>query len=217
MSARLYSEVVSGNGSSSSSEIEEPSETLGMVNWLEEYQTEDEHVALQKAINLSKVIFRTSSWPTWLGGNCQWKELQIYSHFKLLIKVFSQTLYTSFLFHISVRKKRAIHRPIHNWFNSITWEEQKRKERGIQWQCTDFERLDFNLLPFCFALISCLLIFCVRRRRTLPNRDVTWRLDAMWIRDFRLYVAFASFSCGDVVERTRVCGITVHSAASDRL
>ena len=61
MSARLYSEVVSGNGSSSSSKIEErPSKTLGMVNWLEEYQTEDEHVALQKAINLSKVIFRTS-------------------------------------------------------------------------------------------------------------------------------------------------------------
>ena len=56
----MYSKVVSGNGSSSSSEIEEPSKTLGMVNWLEEYQTEDEHVALQKAINLSKVIFRTS-------------------------------------------------------------------------------------------------------------------------------------------------------------
>ena len=29
--------------------------------------------------------------------------------------------------------------------------------------------------------------------------------------------AFASLSCGDLVERTRVCGITVHSAASDRL
>ena len=34
---------------------------------------------------------------------------------------------------------------------------------------------------------------------------------------FSVYVAFASLSCGDLVERTRVCGITVHSAASDRL
>ena len=34
---------------------------------------------------------------------------------------------------------------------------------------------------------------------------------------FSMYVAFASFSCGDLLERTRVCGITVHSAASDRL
>ena len=34
---------------------------------------------------------------------------------------------------------------------------------------------------------------------------------------FSVFVAFASLSCGDLVERTRVCGITVHSAASDRL
>ena len=34
---------------------------------------------------------------------------------------------------------------------------------------------------------------------------------------FSVYVAFASLSCGDLVERTRVCGITVYSAASDRL
>ena len=56
---------------------------------------------------------------------------------------------------------------------------------------------------------------CVRRRRTLPNRHVT---AGCYVNSrSSVYVAFASLSCGDLVERTRVCGITVHSAASDRL
>ena len=57
---------------------------------------------------------------------------------------------------------------------------------------------------------------CVWRRRTLPNRHVT---AGCYVNSrFSVYVAFASLSCGDLVERTHVCGgITVHSAASDRL
>ena len=70
-------------------------------------------------------------------------------------------------------------------------------------------------------------INCVRRRRTLPNRHVTagCYVNSRFsvyvafasLSCVSVYVAFASLSCGDLVERTRVCGITVHSAASDRL
>ena len=40
--------------------------------------------------------------------------------------------------------------------------------------------------------------------------------DVVSLSCFSVYVAFSPLSCGDLVERTRVCGITVHSAASDR-
>ena len=79
-----------------------------------------------------------------------------------------------------------------------------------------------TLLP-----LSLLCIYCVRRRRTLPNRHVTagcyvnsrfsMYVAFASLSCFLVYVAFASLSCGDLVQRTRVCGITVHSAASDRL
>ena len=55
MSARLYSEVVSGSESSGD---ERPSTSrYCLFNWMKTYQTENEDVALQKAIDLSKVIY----------------------------------------------------------------------------------------------------------------------------------------------------------------
>ena len=58
MSTRLYSDVVSG-GSGSELENFEPqkrSRSGGLVSWLTEYQTENEEVALNKALEISKVI-----------------------------------------------------------------------------------------------------------------------------------------------------------------
>lgn len=59
MSKRLYSEVVV-KGSSSEDESERLSLDIpkpkGLVNWLERYQVEEEHVALKKALDLSKVM-----------------------------------------------------------------------------------------------------------------------------------------------------------------
>ena len=54
MAKRLYSEVVSG--SESSDDERRDSASYPQLHWLEMYQTEDEDAALQKAINLSKLI-----------------------------------------------------------------------------------------------------------------------------------------------------------------
>jgi hypothetical protein len=51
MAKRLYSEVVSGDESDRESSF--TASTKSMVNWLKDYQ-EDEHIALEKALNLSK-------------------------------------------------------------------------------------------------------------------------------------------------------------------
>ena len=56
---QLYSEVASSSGNDTNRSM---SPTLsaklakhGLVNWLKDYQEEDEHVTLEKAIYLSKV------------------------------------------------------------------------------------------------------------------------------------------------------------------
>jgi cell division inhibitor SulA len=51
MAKRLYSEVVSGDESNQESSF--TASTKSIVNWLKDYQ-EDEHIALEKALNLSK-------------------------------------------------------------------------------------------------------------------------------------------------------------------
>jgi hypothetical protein len=52
MANRLYSEVVSGDESDRESSF--TASPKSMVNWLKDYQEEDEHIALEKALNLSK-------------------------------------------------------------------------------------------------------------------------------------------------------------------
>ena len=60
MSKRLYSDVVKANSSKDAASERlplDPPEAGSIVNWLTEYQVEEEHVALQKALDLSKVRF----------------------------------------------------------------------------------------------------------------------------------------------------------------
>ena len=57
MSKQLYSEVVKGSSSEEELEMCQTSKTDSIVNWLREYQTDEEDVALEKALALSKVRF----------------------------------------------------------------------------------------------------------------------------------------------------------------
>ena len=57
MSKQLYSEVVKGSSSEEELEMCQTSKTGSIVNWLGEYQTDEEDVALEKALALSKVRF----------------------------------------------------------------------------------------------------------------------------------------------------------------
>ena len=57
MSKQLYSEVVKGSSSEEELEMCQTSKTGSIVNWLREYQTDEEDVALEKALALSKVCF----------------------------------------------------------------------------------------------------------------------------------------------------------------
>ena len=57
MSKQLYSEVVKGSSSEEELEMSKTSKSESIVNWLHEYQTDEEDVALEKALNLSKVRF----------------------------------------------------------------------------------------------------------------------------------------------------------------
>ena len=57
MSKQLYSEVVKGSSSEEELEMCQTSKTGPIVNWLREYQTDEEDVALEKALALSKVRF----------------------------------------------------------------------------------------------------------------------------------------------------------------
>ncbi len=57
MSKRLYSEVLSGSSSEEDFEITKTSKPVSIVNWLNEYQIDEEDVALEKALGLSKVSF----------------------------------------------------------------------------------------------------------------------------------------------------------------
>ena len=57
MSKQLYSEVVKGSSSEEELEMCKTSKTGSIVNWLREYQTDEEDVALEKALTLSKVCF----------------------------------------------------------------------------------------------------------------------------------------------------------------
>ena len=57
MSKQLYSEVVKGSSSGEELEICQTSKTGSIVNWLREYQTDEEDVALEKALASSKVRF----------------------------------------------------------------------------------------------------------------------------------------------------------------
>ena len=57
MSKQLYSEVVKGSSSEEELEMCQTSKTGSIVNWLREYQTDEEDVALEKALALSKVRF----------------------------------------------------------------------------------------------------------------------------------------------------------------
>lgn len=58
MAKRLYSSVVKGSSSEEESERISQALPMSMVyNWLECYQKEDEHISLQKALNLSKVCY----------------------------------------------------------------------------------------------------------------------------------------------------------------
>ena len=57
MSKQLYSEVVKGSSSEEELEICQTSKTGSIVNWLREYQTDEEDVALEEALALSKVRF----------------------------------------------------------------------------------------------------------------------------------------------------------------
>ena len=57
MSKQLYSEVVKGSSSEEELEMSKTSKSGSIVNWLHEYQTDEEDVALEKALNLSKVRF----------------------------------------------------------------------------------------------------------------------------------------------------------------
>lgn len=60
MSKRLYSEVVSkGSSSEDDSEMRTPKSGC-LVNWLREYQDDEEQVALEKALELSRVRFVTA-------------------------------------------------------------------------------------------------------------------------------------------------------------
>lgn len=56
---RLYSEVASSSGNetdrSMSPTVSAKLAKHGLVNWLKDYQEEDEHVALKKTLYLSKV------------------------------------------------------------------------------------------------------------------------------------------------------------------
>ena len=55
---RLYSAVVSDNSSNSGDEFDTRcSSGTSIFNWLHVYQTDDEEVALKKALDLSKVRF----------------------------------------------------------------------------------------------------------------------------------------------------------------
>ena len=56
MAKRLYSEVVSGSRSSDDEQYDGRPAGYPQLHWLSKYQTEDEAEALQRAINLSKVI-----------------------------------------------------------------------------------------------------------------------------------------------------------------
>ena len=56
MAERLYSQVVSGRGSSEDEQYDGWPTGYPQLHWLSMYQTEDEAEALQRAINLSKVI-----------------------------------------------------------------------------------------------------------------------------------------------------------------
>ena len=119
---------------------------------------------------------------------------------------------------------------VQSWFVNF-FELEKYKEFNWPWSancaCACSNAYDYchndtiiliNNVIFIHFLLCWTLEFwsnCVRRRRTLPNRHLT---AGCYVNSrFSVYVAFASLSCGDLVERTRVCGITVHSAASDRL
>ena len=57
MSKQLYSEVVKGSSSEEELEMCQTSKTGSIVNWLREYQTDEEDVALEKALALSMVRF----------------------------------------------------------------------------------------------------------------------------------------------------------------
>ena len=57
MSKQFYSEVVKGSSSEEELEMCQTSKTASIVNWLREYQTDEENVALEKALALSKVLF----------------------------------------------------------------------------------------------------------------------------------------------------------------
>ena len=57
MSKKLYSEVVKGSSSEEELEMSKTSKSGSIVNWLHEYQTDEEDIALEKALNLSKVRF----------------------------------------------------------------------------------------------------------------------------------------------------------------
>ena len=52
----LYSKVVSGSGSSEDEQYDGRPTGYPQLHWLSKYQTEDEAEALQRGINLSKVI-----------------------------------------------------------------------------------------------------------------------------------------------------------------
>ena len=56
MAKRLYSEVVSGSGSSEAEQYDGRPTGYPQLHWLSNYEAEDEAEALQRAINLSKVI-----------------------------------------------------------------------------------------------------------------------------------------------------------------
>ena len=56
MAKRLYREVVSGSRSSDDEQYDGRPAGYPQLHWLSKYQTEDEAEALQRAINLSKVI-----------------------------------------------------------------------------------------------------------------------------------------------------------------
>ena len=52
MSKQLYLEVVKGSSSEEELKMSKTSKSGSIVNWLHEYQTDEEDVALEKALNL---------------------------------------------------------------------------------------------------------------------------------------------------------------------
>ena len=58
LDTRLYSEVVSGSSGSEDFELQKRPRGGSLVNWLSEYQTESEEVAVKKALEMSKKVTR---------------------------------------------------------------------------------------------------------------------------------------------------------------